>query len=65
MTISRDARARSRYINGVVCTEGRRLGIPTPANDAVVEIDRRIKTTARAPMDPSNFALLQQALSAS
>jgi len=53
-----------RYINGVVCTEGRRLGIPTPANDAVVEIDRRINDGTRA-MDPSNFALLQQALSAS
>ena len=29
-----------RFISGVVCNQGRRLGIPTPANDAVVEIDR-------------------------
>jgi 2-dehydropantoate 2-reductase len=48
-----------RYINGVVCTEGRRLGIPTPANDAVVEIDRRINDGS-LPMDRSNFERLKQ-----
>jgi 2-dehydropantoate 2-reductase len=50
-----------RYINGVVCDNGRRLGIPTPANDAVVEIDRRINEGS-LKMDVSNFDLLRAAI---
>ncbi len=46
------------FISGVVSREGRRLGIPTPANDAVVAIDRQINT-GELPMDESNYALLQ------
>lgn len=47
------------FIPGLVAKKGRELGIPTPCNDAVVEIDRLINT-GRLKMDSSNFALLKQ-----
>ncbi|MEK6594370.1 MAG: 2-dehydropantoate 2-reductase N-terminal domain-containing protein [Pseudomonadota bacterium] len=47
------------YIPGVVAQKGRELGIPTPCNDAVVEIDRMINS-GRLRMDSSNFELLKQ-----
>ena len=46
------------YILGVVSRRGRELGIPTPCNDAVVEIDRQINAGERK-MDPSNLELLK------
>jgi len=46
------------YIPGVVSRRGRELGIPTPFNDAVLEIDRQINTGERK-MDPSNLELLK------
>jgi 2-dehydropantoate 2-reductase len=52
-----------RFINGLVCDEGRRLGIPTPANDAVVEIDRRINA-GLLPMDVRNLDLLTSLIAA-
>ncbi len=47
------------YIPGVVSQKGRELGIPTPANDAVLEIDRMINS-GELKMDPSNFELLER-----
>lgn len=47
------------YIPGVVARKGRELGIATPCNDAVVEIDRMINS-GQLKMDPSNFELLKQ-----
>jgi 2-dehydropantoate 2-reductase len=47
------------FIPGVVSREGRKHGIPTPYNDAVVEIDRMINRR-ELPMDPSNFELLKR-----
>jgi 2-dehydropantoate 2-reductase len=47
------------YIPGVVSKKGRELGIPTPFNDAVVEIDRLINSGA-IKMDASNYQLLEQ-----
>lgn len=47
------------YIPGVVANKGRELGIATPCNDAVVEIDRMINS-GRLKMDPSNLELLKQ-----
>lgn len=47
------------YIPGVVARKGRELGIATPCNDAVVEIDRMINS-GQLRMDPSNFELLKQ-----
>ena len=46
------------YIPGVVLHRGRELGIPTPFNDAVVEIDRQINAGERR-MDASNLELLK------
>ena len=48
-----------RFIAGVVCEQGRRYGIPTPANDAVVELDRRINT-GDLSMEPGNFETLKR-----
>ena len=45
------------YIPGTVSRKGRELGIATPLNDAVVEIDRRINQGEIA-MDRANFDLL-------
>ena len=54
----KDRRSEMEYIPGVVSRRGRELGIPTPFNDAVVEIDRQINTGERT-MDPSNLELLK------
>ena len=51
-------KSEMEWIPGVVSREGRKLGIATPHNDAVVEIDRRINR-GELKMDPSNFELLK------
>jgi 2-dehydropantoate 2-reductase len=52
-------KSEMEWIPGVVAREGRKLGIPTPGNDAVVEIDRMINT-GEIRMDASNLELLKQ-----
>ena len=52
-------KSEMEFIPGLVARKGRELGIPTPCNDAVVEIDRQINKGI-IKMDQSNFALLQQ-----
>ena len=47
------------FIPGLVSRKAKELGIPTPFNDAVVEIDRMINRR-EIPMDRSNFELLKQ-----
>ncbi len=49
------------FIPGVVARKGRELGIPTPCNDAVLEIDRQINK-GRLKMDRSNFELLKRTI---
>jgi len=51
-------RSEMEFIPGLVAKQGRELGIPTPFNDAVTEIDRQINSGA-LKMDPSNFELLK------
>jgi 2-dehydropantoate 2-reductase len=51
-------RSEIELINGLVARKGRDLGIPTPCNDAVTEIDRRINSGA-LKMDPSNLERLK------
>jgi 2-dehydropantoate 2-reductase len=51
-------RSEMDYITGVVTRKGRELGIPTPFNDAVLEIDGRINR-GEIGMDRSNFELLK------
>lgn len=46
------------FISGLVSAKGRELGIPTPANDAVTELDRQINHGDIA-MDASNYARLR------
>jgi 2-dehydropantoate 2-reductase len=51
-------RTELEYISGLVVRKGRELGIPTPCNAAVVEIDRRIHR-GELRMEASNFELLK------
>jgi len=52
-------RSEMEFITGAVAKQGRELGIPTPCNEAVLEIDRRINQ-GEIKMDPSNFELLKK-----
>jgi 2-dehydropantoate 2-reductase len=52
-------RSEMEFIPGVVARKGRELGIPTPCNDAVVELDRQING-GLLKMDRSNFERLQE-----
>jgi len=52
-------RTELEYISGLVARKGRELGIATPCNTAVAEIDREIHQGERS-MDPSNFERLQE-----
>jgi 2-dehydropantoate 2-reductase len=51
-------KSEMEWIPGVVARKGRELGIPTPGNDAIVEIDRMINTR-EIEMDRSNFERLK------
>jgi 2-dehydropantoate 2-reductase len=51
-------RSEMEFIPGLVARKGRELGIPTPGNDAVVEIDRMINK-GEMKMERSNFELLK------
>ena len=47
------------FIPGVVVRKGRELGIPTPCNEAVLELDRQINQGS-LKMERSNFDLLKE-----
>jgi 2-dehydropantoate 2-reductase len=57
-------RSEMEFISGVVSRKGKELGIPTPCNDAVVQLDRQINSRQLA-MDASNFDLLKNMIAAS
>ena len=57
-------RSEMEFISGVVSLKGKELGIATPCNDAIVEIDRQINK-GLIRMDPSNFELLRRRIDAS
>ena len=42
------------HITGLVVRKGREVGVPTPINDAVLELGRQIGAGSRV-MDPSNL----------
>ena len=44
-------------INGVVCREGRRVGVPTPINDRIVEIVKK-EQAGELPLSKDNIRLL-------
>ena len=52
-------RSEVEFLSGVVSRTGREVGIPTPANDAVVEVCRRIDRGELRP-NPANLHLLNQ-----
>lgn len=54
-------RSEAQDLNGHVADEGARLGIPTPMNDTVLELARRVERGELEP-DPSNLGLLTAAL---
>ena len=51
------------YLNGLIARKGREAGVPTPANDAVVEINRRILAGELKP-ERSNIAIANKLLGA-
>jgi 2-dehydropantoate 2-reductase len=51
-------KSEMEYIPGVVCRKGKELGIPTPFNDAVLELDRQINA-GKIKMDISNLDRLK------
>jgi 2-dehydropantoate 2-reductase len=52
--VMRGRRTEIEYLNGYVCAEGKRLGVPTPVNDAVVKTVLSYKVGALKP-DPRNL----------
>ncbi len=56
-------RSEIEFINGLVARKGREVNVPTPCNDAVVEMDRQINK-GLLKMDRSNFDLLKQRIAA-
>jgi 2-dehydropantoate 2-reductase len=56
-------RSEMEFITGIVSRKGAELGIPTPCNDAVLEIDRKINR-GELKMDASNFELLKARVAA-
>lgn len=51
-------RTELEYISGLVARKGAELGIPTPCNAAVTQIDREIRAGKRK-MEPANFERLK------
>jgi 2-dehydropantoate 2-reductase len=56
-------KSEMEYITGIVTRKGKELGIATPFNDAVLEIDRKINR-GEIRMDASNYELLKKTLAA-
>ena len=56
-------KSEMEFITGLVAKKGKELGIPTPYNDAVIEIDRQINK-GEIKMDRSNFELLKTGIAA-
>lgn len=50
------------FLNGLISAKGRELGIPTPANDVVTELDRQINR-GEISMDAANFETLKTRVS--
>jgi 2-dehydropantoate 2-reductase len=59
----KDRKSEMEFITGLVTRKGKELGIPTPYNDAVIEIDRRINK-GEIKMDRANLDLLKTRIAA-
>ena len=49
------------YLNGYVVRKGREMGVPTPMNEAIVEVTKRLEAGELKP-DPANLSLLTRHL---
>ena len=56
-------KSEMEFITGLVTKKGREFGIPTPCNDAVIEIDRQINK-GEIKMDRANLDLLKTRIAA-
>ena len=54
-------RTELEHITGLVVRKGREVGVPTPINDAVLDLGRQIGAGTRS-MDPSNLDILKSML---
>jgi len=52
------------FLSGLISRKGRELGIPTPANDVVTDLDRQINC-GEIPMEAANYEVLQARVSGS
>lgn len=59
----KDRHTETECLNGLIVSKGKQVNVPTPANAAIVEVDREICSGARKP-DRSNLARVQQLLAA-
>ena len=59
--VMRGRRTEIDYLNGYVVAEGKKVGIPTPINEAVVELYRRHGIGTLRP-DPKNLEPLLKLL---
>ncbi|HXH82808.1 MAG TPA: ketopantoate reductase C-terminal domain-containing protein, partial [Candidatus Tectomicrobia bacterium] len=59
--VMRGRRTEIEFLNGVVVEHGRKLGVPTPFNEAVVELVRAHPVGTLRP-DPANLAPLYRLL---
>ena len=55
--VTKGRRTEVDYLNGYVARKGQELGVPTPMNDAVVQIVKQVEVGAVKP-GPANLALL-------
>ena len=61
--VMRRRRTEVEYLNGYVAAQGRKVGVPTPFNDAIVELFRRHGVGTLTP-DPKNLEPLTAMLPA-
>ena len=59
--VAKGRRTEVDYLNGYVAQKGQEVGVPTPMNEAVVRIVKRVETGAVTP-GPANLALLRKHL---
>jgi 2-dehydropantoate 2-reductase len=59
--VMKGRRTEVDYLNGYVVRKGREVGVPTPMNEAIVEITRRMEA-GELPQGPGNLRLLTRHL---
>jgi 2-dehydropantoate 2-reductase len=57
--VMKGRRTEVDYLNGYVVRKGREVGVPTPMNEAIVEVTKRVEAGGLKPA-PANLQLLTQ-----